>query len=210
MMNSAGRQPIPRWDRGQSILIRYIWNGAVWYAIPVVVVDDTAERLIVYLQAGTQTKWTMIDFTDGSLSGPDTHIWHSTNQLIFLEDDLFHAVSLFWNANNGEFQNWYIDFQDPIQRVEDGIITFDRALDIVVSPDMKWRWKDEDHFQRIQELGWISSEMTKQIEQERYKAVIRIKQKQKPFCESWPEWRPDPKWPVPRLPDNWAWAPESD
>lgn len=210
MLHNAIGKPIPRWDRGQSILIRHIWRKAVWYAIPVIVVDDTPERLIVFLRAGTQTEWTMVNFTDGTLSGPDAHIWHSTNQLIFLEKNSFHAVSLFWNADNGKFRNWYVDFQDPIRRVKDGIVTFDRALDIVISPDMNWRWKDEVHFQRIQELGWISSKMTRQIDKERAIVVNRIEQNLKPFCEPWPGWRPDPTWPIPQLPKNWAWVPGSE
>jgi hypothetical protein len=31
--------------------------------------------------------------------------------------------------------------------------TTDRALDVVVGPDGRWRWKDEDDFARAIELG---------------------------------------------------------
>ena len=33
--------------------------------------------------------------------------------------------------------------------------------------------------------------------------IRRAQANEPPFCDPWPEWRPDPSWGLPRLPDGW-------
>ena len=193
-----------RWNYGDTILARHIFRNKVWYAIPAFVVDDSSDRLVTFFPAGTKLKITWVDFNKGSIDGPCTHFWHTNDVLTICEYGALHSVSLFWKTGGCHFANWYIDFQDPMRRTPDGIVTFDRSLDIVVSPDMKWRWKDEDHYRRIQELGWITSEMVELIEKERQIVVERIENRENPFSEPWQEWRPDSSWTIPELPSDWA------
>jgi hypothetical protein len=156
--NTPDNPAVSRWQPGEAILIQYVFRNQVWYAEPVTVVDDNPERMIVFLQAGTPLKWTWVDFADGTFDGPKDLVWHSTDALKIIEEGARHAVWAMWEAGGGPFRCWYVDLQDKVRRVPRGIITWDRSLDIVVTPDLQWRWKDEDHFQRIQDLGWVTSE----------------------------------------------------
>ena len=70
----------------------------------------------------------------------------------------------------------------------------DRTLDIVVTPDLQWRWKDEDQFQRIQDLGWVTREEAAVIRAEGERVIEKIEKRCPPFSEPWPEWRPNPNW----------------
>jgi hypothetical protein len=195
-----------RWAAGQQILVRYVSGGRVRYAEPVTVVSDDAGRLIVYQCVGTPCKWTFVDFDSGTSDGPRDHIWHSTNVLKIYGAGDAHAVWAVW-AEEGAFKRWYVDMQAPIRRTADGVVTDDHALDIVVEPDLSWRWKDEDHLDRLVELDRISADHAAAVRREGETVVRRIEGLQPPFIEAWPDWRPDPAWPIPRLPDDWSRIP---
>lgn len=197
------------WQPGETRLLRYVWENQVWYALPVTVVEDCGDRVCVYLQTGTPCKWTLIDFDTGRFDGPKDHTWHTSNILKFFEVGSSHAVSLFWEASGGEFIGWYVDLQDRLQRVTDGLVTWDRSLDIVVAPDLTWKWKDEDHFVRIQELGWITRAEADRLRAEGEEVIDRIERNVEPFCDSWPEWKPDANWEIPGLAPNWSQLPDA-
>ena len=205
---NAHSKNLDRWQPGETILIQYVFRDRVLYAEPVTVVEDNAERLILYTQVGTPLKWSSIDFSDGSFADPSDSVWHSNNALKIIEKDARHALWAMWASESGRFLCWYVDLQDAIRRVPGGIVTWDRSLDIVVTPDLQWRWKDEDHFQRIQELGWITPEEAATIRAEGEMVIERIGKRQRPFDEPWPEWHPDPTWPIPKLPSDWAIIPD--
>ena len=67
-----------------------------------------------------------------------------------------HSIWAMWRAGGRPFLCWYVNLQAPIRRAPNGIVTRDHALDIVVAPDGQWRWKDEDHLARMEELGWMT------------------------------------------------------
>lgn len=196
------------WRPGAPVLIRYVWRNRVWYAEPVTVVEDTPDRIAVYLPAGTATKWTWIDFARGTLDGPRDHIWHSTDVVKIMEKAANHAVWARWAAGGRDFLGWYVDLQDPLYPVPGGLVTWDRSLDIVVAPDLSWRWKDEDHFARIQELGWISPTRASAVREEGERVIERIERRTRPFDEPWPLWRPKPTWSPLEVPGNWATVPD--
>jgi protein associated with RNAse G/E len=49
----------------------------------------------------------------------------------------------------GRHLGWYVNLQCPYRRTPLGIEAMDLMLDIVVEPDMTWRWKDDDEFDEI-------------------------------------------------------------
>ena len=106
------------------------------------------------------------------------------------------------------FKIWYVNFQSPIRRVRQGVQLHDHALDIVVQPDMSWSWKDEDEFEVLASRGFISVEQVSSIRAEAARIGSAIESVGSPFCDGWEDWRPDPSWPIPRLPEYWldaAW-----
>ena len=74
-------------------------------------------------------------------------------------------------------------------------------------PDLTWEWKDEDHFQRIQDFGWITEDEAGKLRAEGEKVIERIERGEEPFCDPWPEWKPESGWEIPELPANWSEIP---
>ena len=75
---------------------------------------------------------------------------------------------------------------------------------MVVTPELRWQWKDEYHVERQQALGWMTREEATEIRAEGERVIARVEGRDAPFCEPWPDWRPDPAWPLPELSPDWA------
>ena len=71
----------------------------------------------------------------------------------------------------------------------------DEKLDLVVSPDGSVRWKDEDELQLAAELGLLDAG-------EVYAEAKRVLAAP-PWPSGWEDWRPNPAWGAPALPDGW-------
>ena len=192
---------------GDVALIQHVFRDRVRYAAPMVVVEDAPERTLLYLRAGTPTRWTWINFSEGVMEEPRPHVWKATDVLEIVEPGALHSVWAMWREGGGDFLCWYVNLQDPLVRVPGGFLTCDRALDIVVGPDLRWQWKDEDHLARLVELGWVSADDAAALRAEGERVIERIERRLPPFSEPWPEWRPDPSWTVPSLPDHWDVVP---
>ena len=107
-----------------------------------------------------------------------------------------------WSAETSEFLCWYIDFRVPLVHSGDSLNTRDLQLDIVVSPDGSWHWKDEDHYQSSIDIGFISEEERAAVDASRDSAVADIEAKRFPFDDS----LIDLTLPLdaPSLPPTWA------
>lgn len=197
-----------RWRRGDCIPVRYVWRDTVFFAQPNVVVEDSEERLILFTPEGTVTQVSAIDFRAGTIGKPAPHAWHTTYNLRIFESGKGTCISAMFLAKTGNFLCWYIDLIEPFRRMADGVVTWDLSLDIVVAPDFTWKMKDEDHFQWIQDLGWVSPERAKQMLRDKDEMIGRIERRDRPFNEDWPNWRPDPSWTIPVLPEDWAKVPK--
>lgn len=195
------------WCAGEVIPIRYVSRGKVSFAQPGIVVEDSAERLIVFAPEGMVTQFSDIDFRKGTIGEPHPHVWHTTHNLRIFEPGKGTCISAMFLAKTGNFLCWYIDLIEPFRRTADGVVTWDLSLDIVVAPDFTWKMKDEDHFQWIQDLGWVTPERAKQMLLDKDEMIARIERRDRPFNEDWPNWRPDPSWTIPQLPADWATVP---
>ncbi len=191
------------WQPGDRVLIKNVWEGVVRYAEPVTVVEDVEDRLTVFTRSGTPTMWSWIDWAKGEFDGPRDHAWHSTDVLKILEAGKRYAIWLMWEEHGGPFIGWYVNLQAPFVRTPSGVVTWDQSLDIVVDPARNWRWKDEDDFDRIQSLGWVTDAEAAEIRKGGEEAIQRIERRGVPFCDPWPEWKPDPGWPLPSIPADW-------
>ena len=47
---------ISRWSANDTILLRGVWRQIIWFAMPVVVVQDSPEIIALYWRAGTPDK----------------------------------------------------------------------------------------------------------------------------------------------------------
>ncbi len=98
---------------------------------------------------------------------------------------------------------WYINLEWPYRRTASGFDTADRLLDALVDPNLSsWRWDDEDELAEAVSIGAISQEEAASLYAEGRAAVAAL-QSGKSVFNGWQDWRPDPSWPVPVLPDGW-------
>jgi hypothetical protein len=92
-----------------------------------------------------------------------------------------------------------------------GVDTVDQDLDIVVSPDRTWQWKDEEEFAErlaLPDRYWVPDEDAVWAEGRR--VIKRIEAGEFPFDGTWTDFVPDPSWPVPHtLPAGWTRPPAS-
>jgi predicted RNA-binding protein associated with RNAse of E/G family len=112
-----------------------------------------------------------------------------------------YSLDLFWDDATGDFLCWYVNLQAPFERSPLGFDTVDQALDIVVSPDGQWRWKDEDDLERCVELELFSPSEAAEIRAEGERVIAAL---QGLIPTGWENWRADPAWQVPPLPRGWS------
>ena len=198
-----------QWDPGDKILLRGIWQAKLWFAIVAYVVQDHDDLIALYWRAGTPNRipgWrtTGEDFLVNEQPKLIASTWTRTNLLSLIKPGDPHSVELLWDDESGEFLCWYINLQEPLRRTPLGFDTMDLALDIVISPDCsKWRWKDEDEFAELIELGLISPSQAQAIRNEGEKVVQMAKTNQSPFCNGWETWSPPDEWKIPEFPAEW-------
>lgn len=98
---------------------------------------------------------------------------------------------------------WFVNLQSPIRRTSRGIVVLDHALDIQVEPDLTWTWKDRDEYDELVRRGWFTNEEQASILAEAQRMANVVSEKGSPFSDGWENWRPNPAWAVPTLPDDW-------
>ena len=94
-------------------------------------------------------------------------------------------------------------FQLPFQRNHNALHTLDLELDLVVNPDLSYKWKDLDDYQNAVEHNVIFPEWIQGIEAAKHEIFDKLEKRQYPFDGSWLDWQPDPGWSPPALPANW-------
>jgi len=119
-----------------------------------------------------------------------------------------HSVWFFFTPA-GEFRSWYVNLEEPTAWWQDeataGIDTVDYDLDIVVTPDRSWRWKDEEEFADYlahPDTYWVPDADAVRAEGERLAATVEAGGF--PFDGTRTDFRPDPSWTVPlTMPLGW-------
>jgi hypothetical protein len=115
-----------------------------------------------------------------------------------------HSINLIWNED-WSLLAWYVNLEAPFVRTANTFDTHDHQLDIVIAPDLSsWRWKDENHLALAVRLGVVSPEESESIRAEGAAVIARLDNREPPFCDDWPSWRPDPGWTPPSLPRPWT------
>ncbi|HET7487520.1 MAG TPA: DUF402 domain-containing protein [Acidimicrobiales bacterium] len=204
------------WEPGATIVHQEVWRGRVWAARPLVVVADGDERLLLWLPRGAVRKvpvtppgrrdpgsrtQRIIENLDRCDWAYGDHVWDVSSLWIIRPGDS-HAVWVSWLGGGGHL-GWYVNLQRPYRRFGNGIEAMDLMLDAVVDPDLTWRWKDDEEFDQILGRGLFDPATGALVRREAADVIERIERAEPPFCEAWPSWRPDPRWPIPVLDDGW-------
>jgi hypothetical protein len=197
------------WSPGDVILYRGIWCRNVWWAIPVIVVRDDADLIIVYWRAGTPAKRPPGRVSPKEMvENPKPNLvdskWTDTDILMFATPEAFHSIYAMWEAGHSRFKCWYINLQEPLRRTPLGFDTTDHLLDIVIEPELEnWVCKDEDELDEAIELGLFTLEKGNEIRDEGRRVVNQVESNHSPFCDGWENWHPPEEWSVPDFPKVW-------
>lgn len=191
-----------RWQPGDEVLWRETWRGRTYFAMPVRVVEDDEQTVVVYLAEGTR-----FGFPRGGWPWGDRHpwaepgVWAGHGVLISHPLGRAHTIWHFWEGPERRFAGWYVNLQAAFVRGGDAFDTYDHELDLWIEPDGSWQWKDEDKMD-----DWVRQDRftTKEVAEIRAEGERVLAEW--PFPTGWEEWRPDPTWPVPRLPADWRRA----
>ncbi|WP_411041644.1 DUF402 domain-containing protein [Streptomyces collinus] len=211
--------PPAHWTPGARILWRYRENAAERFHIarPVTVVRDDAELLAVWMAPGTEcVRPVLADGRAVHLEPLETRYttprtvrrdrWFGTGVLKLARPGRPWSVWLFWDPG-WRFRNWYVNLEQPLSRWEGGVDSEDYFLDIAVDPDRRWRWLDEDEFAQAQRDGLMDERTAGRVRAAGRDAVEVIEAWGTPFADGWEDWRPDPSWGVPSLPEDWDRTP---
>ena len=130
-------------------------------------------------------------------------MWRRGRTLHLLRPGVAHAIHLWWLPPDWRFGGWYINLQEPIRPTRLGFDSMDHVLDVVIDPDLSWRWKDEEELDEAVEMGIVRVDDAREIRAEGERVIRRLESRSAPFCDAWEQWRPDPAWSIPELPDGW-------
>ncbi len=208
-----------RWQPGDVILIEeFLTRSPIRQLInvrPQVVVRDDAQCLVLLSLPGST--WMTRDVPGRNsltvnqrialyMKEELDHEWYertvSGGVLSLYPPDVAHSIRLFGDPE-WQLRSWYVNLEDPYTRAEQRIQVNDHTLDLLVTPELTWTWKDEPEFEALVAAGKIPPEQARAIRAEGNQAIERTEARQWPFNER-PEWRPDPSWPAPQVKDYWS------
>jgi hypothetical protein len=137
--------------------------------------------------------------------------WRGRSALILMPAGRAHSV--WWWFSGDTFSGWYVNLEARSRFWRSGALygvdVIDHELDIVVAPDRSWQWKDEDDLAVVTGLdGYWDAAGSAEIRAEGDRVLAEVAAGRFPFDGSWCDFRPDPSWPVPRLPQplpDFAW-----
>ncbi len=199
-----------------------VYNGKVWIARPVTVVEDRPEIIKLLIIPGSICKFTtglktrkyrdsgsgpLLDRWDEQLSMNwelYNHTWFGKRVLIINRPDDYYGVQLHWNHETDEFLGWYINFELPLLRSEAGFDTLDLEVDLIVHPDFSLEWKDLEEYEAGVKRGVITPEQIGQIELGKDEVLGHIHKRDGLFADQKLKfWKPPVKWSAPQLNTGW-------
>jgi hypothetical protein len=204
------------WHPGQVVVHQEVWAGRLWAARPLFVVEDADERMLLWIPEGTRRK---VPVTPPGRADPGDlhartienllhrdwllgdHTW-DVSSLWLLTPGRWHSTWVSWRTD-GTHLGWYVNLQRPLHRNSVGFEAMDLMLDVVVEPDLSWRWKDRDEFEEIVQRGIFAPDLAEQVMAEALAVIDDVERGRPPFDGDWPLWRPDATWGLPSLIDGW-------
>ena len=205
-----------RFSPGDTIALQEIWRGRVWAARPMRVVRDEGDSVALWFPHGTAWKAptnsperpASDDRGERLASCAALGDWvfrdleWDVDSLWLMREGDWHSVWVSW-LPSGEHWGWYVNLQEPFRRTPAGFATMDLVLDVIVDTDRSWRWKDEDELEAFLRHGALDHKVARRVRAEGLEVARRAERNEPPFSEPWPDWRPDPAWTTPELPDGW-------
>lgn len=213
-----GAPPVGTLPVGGLAIRRDVFRGRVWTESPTRVLRTgpgmlttaiwpgvrarRSTSLIAAAEAadGARLRTTALDELAAGTFELGTWLWRDNSFVTEVIEGRWFTVTRI-HAAAGPLLCLYVNFERPPVWRPDGWETLDLAVDLVVEPDGRKRWKDEDEYAHGRRLGLISDAEHAAVEQARGQALAQVEQRAGMFGEDLTAlWRPDPDWPLPELP----------
>jgi hypothetical protein len=88
-----------------------------------------------------------------------------------------------------------------------GFDTQDHTLDVEVTPELAWRWRDEQELANHVAQGFYTAALADAARAEGKSAIDAIERHEHPCTQGWSEWRPPAGWAIAPFPAGWDTAP---
>ena len=203
-----------RWNAGETAVLRYVTrDGRPGMSWPFTVVEDGDDLLALYIPKGAVCK-RFVRRPTSELSERGTVVelqdteWRR-DVLRLMYPGAHHSIWVFWEHEDGvrRHTTYYVNMEEPFRRTQIGFDTNDQTLDIVVTPDLEWQWKDEAELAERVEQGLFPAEFAALVRAEGERVIERIESGGSPFGDGWGDWRPPSDWATPSLPPEWEMEP---
>jgi uncharacterized protein len=186
------------WSRGDVVALRDLWFGAVWRAVAGIVVEETEQRSVFWIPAGSESVYPA-DGDGHEIRIPRrtfTHAVRLTRRpiVVVCDDGTPWTLWLFFE-DVGVFGHWYVNFEQYLGRSAVAYDSVDHKLDLIVRADGDLTWKDEDELEQAGALGLVD------VDAVRRDAAAAVASP--PWPTGWEDFTPDPSWAVPELPAGW-------
>ena len=204
-----------RWGAGDTFLMRYrdptdVLGGAR----PLRVICERNAYLVTWMPAGTRVAMPVLADGRPLRSVPlverfklarstSLQPWRGPGILVLIPNDAAHSVWLFWK-DDGTFWGWYVNLERKHEWNARGCDTRDHVLDVWCERPRDWEWKDSDELEEAVRHGVIPVNYAAEVRAEGERVAGVIERWDSPFSDGWEDWRPDPAWPLPELPPDWA------
>jgi hypothetical protein len=180
---------------GDGAAVIEVLRGKVWTVRPVTVIEDTADEIVLWLAAGTTTR-----YPTGAQHGTHTVQHWITGDWELIDRDWEGPGVLRLSRPRdpfdvwvwpGETSPWYVNLQEPLRRIRAGFATMDHVLDILVARDLSsWQWKDEEEFDYAQQVGFLTPIRAAEIRDVGLAIVKAVEAGKPPWDPSWAKWSP--------------------
>lgn len=201
---------------GETVVIRYVRDGVARGARPTRYIGMSNGYDAFWLPAGAIVANPVLAngaalrsvpleerFTAARRVEPELQPWRGEGILMLIPEDGAHSVWLFWREGGG-FWGWYVNLEQRHRRSGRTIDTRDHVLDLWCERQREWQWKDEDELELAVEHGFVTPELALEIRAEGERVGRMIERWEPPFSDRWENFRSDPGWPAPVLPEDWA------
>lgn len=202
---------------GDVVALRYITtDGRIEMCWPCRVVEDSAELLALFIAAGSPYKAAPKLTAEQKRTAPrhdvppTERVWRADTLRLMLPGRS-HSVLLFWSNDGSErrLQKYFVNLEEPFRRTAVGFDTQDHTLDIEVTPELEWRWRDEAELASHVAHGFFTAELAAAARTEGARAIETLLRGEHPCTHGWPAWRPAADWRVPGFVSDWDSAPRT-
>jgi protein associated with RNAse G/E len=210
--------PAESFRPGEHIVRRDVWFGRTWTLGPARVIEDDGRTLVTALWPGVEVlaPATWVAWLEGAddsvraqalprLRDGDWElrrwVWRDNVYLNIRGDGQWFDATAVFRCSDHEFLGWKVDFGRPYVRVAGGIETRDLFIDLMVTPDLVCEWKDEEEYEQARRWGLVSPSEHEHLLDAKNEVAALLAKREGPFDPRWPQWRVDPGWPIPAIPE---------